>query len=283
MSDQKKLDPNLRYVHPPGERFFSVGVLSFCGFLGAIQTLLISTFAEQGVGYQYVFACVILVHIYVYRRAWHLTRKDRKEPTNFYSLMVGYLSLGGLLYALPLALAAFWALLGADSVTTDTFVTNNRALLEWAVHLDLPAKRPMLDWAQHKNAINIYYLTLAMLMATLCIVLSAPLVWLKARGWSDYFDVNPLLFARWKKIYCLVVAAALSIYFIYCYVSRFSYGYEILADGSFGSFKGTRWQRQVAAWCAIGWSYSSIASIALGSALNLIKDKRPAKGDDLDA
>jgi hypothetical protein len=83
--------------------------------------------------------------------------------------------------------------------------------------------------------------------------------------------------------YCLVVAAALSVYFIYCYVSRFSYGYEILADGSFGSFKGTRWQRQVAAWCAIGWSYSGIASIALGSALNLIKDKRPAKGDDFDA
>lgn len=275
MSDKKKLDPNLRYVHPPGERFFSAEVLSFCGLIGIMQAFLIPAFAKQGLGYQYVFSCVILAHIYVYQRAWYLTRKDRKEPTDFYSLVSGYLSFSGLLYALPLALAASWALLGADSVTTDTFVTSNRALLEWAVNLDLPAKRPMLDWAQHKNAVNIYYLTLAMLMATLCIVLSAPLIWLKARGWSDYFDVNPLLFARWKKIYGLVVAAALSIYFIYCYVSRFSYGYEILVDGSFGSFKGTRWQRQVAAWCAIGWGYSFLVSLSLGSALNLMKGKRP--------
>src|SRR5690606_6737744 len=83
-------DVSLRYIHPPGERFFSAGVLAFCGFLATVQAILIPIFAEQGLGYQYVFACVVLVHVYIYQRAWQLTRKDRSVPADLFSLVEGY-------------------------------------------------------------------------------------------------------------------------------------------------------------------------------------------------
>jgi len=262
----------MRYVQPPGERVFSKGVFVFGGILAVLQTILIHVFAEHGLGYRYFISSIIAAHIYIYARVWKLTRKDKKEPVNFYSLGSGYAILAALLYALPLYLSAVWAMVTADNnVAASVFVENNRALLAWASDLKLPIKRPALNWTQQENAVNIYYLTLALLMGTLGIILSAPLLWLKARGWSEMILLNKSYSDPVMSAFLFLAFFGLSIYFLSCYTRCFSYGHALLPNGEFAPFRMGAWLQQVSAWGGIAALYSFILSGAFGVVLNVLE------------
>lgn len=273
MSEQKKAEAPLRYVHPPGERFFSIGVLACTCFLGAVQIALIPLFAKEGLGYEYLVSCMIAAHIYIYIRSWRLTRNNRKEPVDLYSLISGYIIITGVLFILPLVLVAGGAMSGAGETVSEVFVENNRDLLEIVLSLDLPGTRPPLDWKVHKNAVNLYYMTLAMLVGMLGFVLGAPLIWLKAHGWSDFMDVNPHKFGFSQKLYSVVLGIAICIYVINANIRQLSYGHNLLPNGSFSAFDGWDWNRSVIAWSVSSALCPILFALTIGALLNMIRNK----------
>lgn len=274
MSEQKTIEASPRYVHPLGEKFFSKGFFAVCGILAVLQTLFIPAIVEQGAGYEHLFTSMVAAHIYIYVRAWRLTRKSKQEPVNFYSLVSGYIIISCLLYVVPLVLAAGGEMAQAGNNVVDSIlVENNREFLTWVLSLDLPGTPPPLDWMVHKNAVNIYYLTLAMFVLALGITLSIPLLWLMARGWSDYMDANPAKYTTSTKFYALLMGVGACAYLLPAAFRQISYGHSLLPNGSFAPFDNWSWNRDVISWFFLSFAYPVLFALSAGAALNLAKGR----------
>lgn len=75
MTEPKYVLGDRNYLHPTGKHLFPTSVSLLCVVLGSIQIAAIPLFAKYGFAYYYVFACIVLVHIYMYQKVFNNMKK----------------------------------------------------------------------------------------------------------------------------------------------------------------------------------------------------------------
>lgn len=274
MSEQKFVMGDRNYLHPIGAHIFSWGVLGLCGFLGTVQVFLISLFAKLGFGYEYVFSCAVLINAYVYKSVYVARKKE--EAVNHYSLVTGYFSIIASFYGIPLVLAAMLSALSVDRSVSNAFVENNQFILQWISGFKLLASPVTLDMQNLKNAVHSYYLVLSALSGILMFVLGLPMLGMMSKGWSDFFNANPIQFYFLRKVGCVLLGASLCIWLFYATYTDWLQGLDAYSDGR---VRWATWRYEVGTWCLLGSCGVIMASMCVGSLLNLFTAMREKNTD----
>ncbi|MFN7114405.1 MAG: hypothetical protein ACK4PK_08600 [Alphaproteobacteria bacterium] len=264
------------YKEVSGEACFQLRHYFFASMLCFPQVILIRYLATHGYGYEYLLSLVLLTNLWIYVHIRRYLDLGNAKTLNLFSILKGYPLLVALFYNIPMMLAAIYEMLAASgSDVSKMFFDNNKSLVELVAGLNLPGKRPMLDLAEPKNVLNIYYLALVYIASTLSLVMGLLLVPVKVRAWLQLMQNNPPeSFGPTRRLYMFLVAAACSVWLLSLYWSKFTYGYEMLPSGQLSSdFDPKEWRHQVQGWALIGAVYSTIISTAIACAASFFIKK----------
>lgn len=282
MSNTSFQKPTIRHVPSaglPGEVCFSKEIYWAALVLCFAQVILIWGFASYGYGYEYVLFSVLVTNLAVYAQIRRYLKSEATKTLNPFSVVTGYVALTALFYSVPTVLVSMLAMLSAEGgFIPVAFCENNKSLVTWIAGLDLPGERPTLDLRTPKNIVNIYYLTLVYFAATLSLVMSLPLLSIKVRGCLYHFEKsakarNPFQ-TPFRKLVFLLFASTTCAWFLYCYQSQYTFGYERLPSGQFShTFDPSKWKSQVQIWGLIGSTFSFFLSGAIAATIDLFIKK----------
>lgn len=282
MSETPLQKPATRQVSSagiPGEACFSKEIYWAALVLCFAQVILIWGFATYGYGYEYVLFSVLVTNLAIYNQIRHYLKSEATKKLNPFSVVTGYVTLTALFYSVPTVLVSMVAMLSTEGgFIPVVFCENNRSLVTWITGLELPGERPVLDLSIPKNVVNIYYLSLAYFAGTLSLVMSLPLLSIKVRGCLYHFEESAKARSPFqtplRKLVFLLFASTACTWFLYCYQSKYTFGYELLPSRQFSpTFDSSKWRSQVQIWGLIGSSFSFFLSGAIAATINLFITK----------